>query len=535
MQARYTGQVTAAEWRWVTTGATILALFILLPMILLPVRLTDPSRAFMGALHAPDGAAQVLSIVRIGQDNGWLWRALHTGEAQSGIFADPLYIVVGQLARITGLDGITLFHIARALAALFMFHALYVLGAAIWTRLTIRRVFWSIASVGAGFGWLIPSGAADTVGSGLYPFQAALLNVHLPLAIACLAFLSAAILDALAPDNTTKPSVINSGLTLIVFSIVLALIYPQALGPVTVTFGALLAVDGVRRSRLRRNALWYLWMVTPALPILAYNLILTTSYPLISMLWELRGRDTVPAVGPLLIGIGLPGLIALPGMWRGLRRFEPDGSAYMLVWLAAMVVMAFTLPFVYGGFLTGLMIPVAYFAARATEDVWFPRLQNRRWRYRVVAVILPLIAASHAAVMLAPLELAQRRVTLPADYLRAFQLVRGTGRQVVLAAPQVSVWLPVWAGQQVVSAGPALTLNAGRKAEAVAAFFTADDPGDCQPVLRGAGSAAGRYQVGIVLVGPYERAIGQSTVCLDPLAFLAKYGDVEVYRVPATP
>ncbi|MBK9123923.1 MAG: hypothetical protein IPM16_12520 [Chloroflexi bacterium] len=535
MQTRYTGQVTAAEWRWVMTGATILALFILLPMILLPMRLTDPARAFMGALHTPEDAAQVLSTMRIGQDSEWLWRTLHTGETQPGLLADPLYIVVGQLARITGLDGITLFHVARALAALFMFHALYVLGAAIWTRLTIRRVFWSIASVGAGFGWLIPSGAADTAGSGLYPFQAALLNVHLPLAIACLAFLSAAILDALAPETTDVPKVTNSGLTLIVFSIVLALIYPQALGPVTITFGVLLAVDGVRQKRLRRNVLWFAWMVVPTLPILAYNLILTTGYPLISMLWELHGQDTVPAIGPLLVGIGLPGLIALPGLWRGIRRFEPDGSAFMLVWLAAMLGMAFTLPFVRGGFLTGLMVPVAYFAARATEDVWFPRLQNRRWRYRVVAVMLPLVAASHAVVMLAPLELSQQRVTLPAEYLRAFQLIRSTSRHVVLASPQVSVWLPVWAGQQVVSAGPALTLNAARKADAVAAFFTADAPGDCLPVLHGAGSVAGRYQVDYVLVGPYERAIGQSNVCLDPLAFIARYGDVEVYRVPATP
>lgn len=535
MQTRYTGQVTAAEWRWVMTGATILALFILLPMILLPMRLTDPSRVFMGGVHAPEDTAQVLSAVRIGQSDDWLWRALHTGETQPGILADPLYIVLGQLARITGLDGITLFHVARALAALFMFHALYVLGAAIWTRLTIRRVFWSIASVGAGVGWLVPSGGADTIGSGLYPFQAALLNVHLPLAIGCLAFLSAAILDALALDNTETPSVTNSGLTLIVFSIVLVLIYPQALGPLSVTFGILLTVDGVRHKRVRRNVLWFAWMVVPTLPILAYNLILAVNYPLIAMEWNLMAQDSVPAVGALAIGVGLPGLIALPGLWRGIRRFEPDGSAFMLVWLIAMLVMAFALPLVRGGFLTGLMVPVAYFAARATEDVWFPRLQNRRWRYRVVAVMLPLIAASHVVVLLAPLQVAQQRVTLPADYLRAFHLIPDTARYVVLAAPPVSVWLPVWAGQQVVSAGPALTLNAERKADAVAAFFTADDLSDCLPVLRGAGAVAGRYRVDYVLVGPYERAIGQSAVCLDPLAFLAKYGEVEVYRVPATP
>jgi hypothetical protein len=47
-----------------------------------------------------------------------------------------------------------MFHVARVFASLFMYVALYQLAASIWSRVRARRVFFVVASIGAGLGSL---------------------------------------------------------------------------------------------------------------------------------------------------------------------------------------------------------------------------------------------------------------------------------------------------------------------------------------------------------------------------------------------
>lgn len=532
-QTRYTDQITAAEWRWVMIWATVLSLLTLLPFVLVPLVLPSQDTTFMGVLHDPEGAVSGLASMRLGERGEWLWRDLHTPEPQNGAISDVIYIVLGQVARVIQLEPLALFHIARVLAAMFMFHAFYVLSAAIWSKVTTRRIFWFIAAVGGGLGWiavpLLRQLPPDIQFSPIFPFHAALANIHLPLAVGCVAFLAAGMLDSMRPGSYAMPAVSNSGLTLIVFSVTLALLYPQAFIPMGITYAVLLAFDARRRSVYRRNLQWFMWFIVPPLPLLAYILIVTVSNPVVMEIWQLGSAAAVPPLHLLLIALGLPLIFALPGLWRAVRRFEPDGSAFMLVWLAAMLLLAYLMPVIRGKYLLGLMIPIAYFVARSAEDFWFPRVTDRRWRWRLIAAIVPLIVVSNAIALFAPLASAAR-LTLPADYGDGLNFLRGRpSAGVVVASGPVGRWLPSWTGQQTVYVSSRLTLDAPEKAAAIRQFYSAQSEADCDALLDGEVSSGEPFRVRYVLVGPIERSIGNASPCLDNMIELARFGSVSVY------
>ena len=100
-QTRYTDQITAAEWRWVMIWATALSLLTLLPFVLVPLILPTQDTTFMGVLHDPEGAVSGLSSMRLGERGEWLWRDLHTPEPQTGAISDVIYVVLGQIARVS--------------------------------------------------------------------------------------------------------------------------------------------------------------------------------------------------------------------------------------------------------------------------------------------------------------------------------------------------------------------------------------------------------------------------------------------------
>lgn len=530
---RYTEQITTGEWRWVQIFSVALVILAMLPFALVPMALGGQSSSFMGVVHDPEGSASALASVRLGMQDEWLWRDLHTPEPQRGVVSDTLYILLGQLARITRLDPLALFHVARALAALFMFHALYALGAAIWARVNSRRIFWFVASVGAGLGWiaapLIGQATPDVQTSLIFPFHSALTNVHLPLAVGCVSFLVAAMLESLRPDSYTVPSVTNSGLTLIVFSIALALIFPLAFVPLGIAYGLSLAYDAARRSVAQRSLQWFGWFLIPALPLLVYYVIVVLGNPLMMRLWELESHASVPTIPHLLIALGIPLIIALPGLWRAARRFESDGSAFMLLWLLAMLGLAYGSPVIRGKFLFALMLPIGYFVTRAAGDFWFPMFNKRHWRLRLVAGLVPIFIASQAVALLAPLSNAISSMTLPTDYVAAFNYLRGRQADaVILSAGPVGLWLPAWTGRQVVVATPTLTLDYNAKIAAATRWFAASDVAACGSLLSALPSLSTPYETRYIVVGPVERRLG-NVECAGELVTLATFGSVSVY------
>jgi hypothetical protein len=288
---------------------------------------------------------------------------------------------------------------------------------------------------------------------------------------------------------------------------------------------------------------WVLVVLLPPLPVLViYVLFLMYNPAMVE--WNRQNAAVAPSLLLLIIGLGLPLMIAFPSIYRTIRRFEPDGSQYMGVWLLAMIITVYLPTGAHTRFAAGIMIPIAYFGTRSLEDFWFGFVRGR-WRFRLLAAVLPLIVASQILVLITPLfpifegkpqDLSN--LLLERDYRDAFDWLEMNTRptDIVLAAPTVGVWLPAWSGARTVYGHPAETLDAGIKRQAVLNWYRQDedDPDACEPLLRGDYTFTRPYRVGYVLVGPQETALGVAA-CARSLNLVAVSGSVRIFSVAELP
>jgi hypothetical protein len=536
MPSEITGHVSQAEWRWVILISVTFLLVSFLPFLVFAGLNPGADWQFMGAIHRPTDAAASMSRIVQGAEGYWLVDFVYTAAPQEHALIEPVYPLLGRLSQATLRSPVTIFHSVRLLAGFFMYLAIYQLAAAIWVKVRARREFFILAAVGSGLGWLAitvfyvrPSQLLDILVPQAFPFYAGLINVHFPLAIMSLSLLVAALLPVFRPGEVAEPGVNNNALMAFLTGMVLSLVYPDALLPVSAAFLGTMIVHQIEQGRItQREWRWGLWVLVPALPIVAYLFLSWLTNPVIQA-WIVQRSVTLPSLWMLPVGIGLPLLVALPGLWRAVTKFEPDGDRFMLLWLVAMLGLAY-LTGLKQSLLIGLMLPVAYFATRALEDVWLPRV-NRLVRRRLYIVLIPLVTLSNLLMLILPLFPVlngwQPRVpVLNEEYMVAMNWLepRTTFDDVVLASDDVAMWLPVWAKSRTVYGHPAETINADEARQAVREWYTADNLTTCDRVLDD-------YRVSYVIVGPAELQIGDVR-CTEQLELALSVGAVDVYRVP---
>ncbi len=532
MQSRQTVHIASAEWRWVILVGSALVLLAFSP--LLWVALTGISDwQFMGALHNFQDGATYISKMRLGYDGSWLVYFQHTPEVHSGAFIQVIYLLLGHLAKLISLPPIVLFHVARVGASLFMYVALYQLGATIWMRIRARRIFFIIVVLGSGLGWLFApilqnSALPDFAIPEAFPFYSTFMNVHFPLTIACLALLTGLFITAFRPGADQDPTIDSSWPMASLLSVALALLYPQALVPVGGAIMLYIATIWWQDRHLPlRLVRWALAVIVPAIPIAVYYG-LTVLYNPAMAEWNQQNVTSSPSPLLLVLGFGLPLLIALPGIYRVVRRFERDGDRLLLLWLVAALIAMYLPLNVQRRFAVGLMIPIAYFATRAVEDVWLPRI-SRRWRSYLFAIFIPLISISQVLMLFLPVlpaitgypQLAVG-IFLERDYALVYNnwlSNHTTTTDVVLASPLASIWIPGWAGARVVYGHPFETLDAEAKQQAVSAWYASTD--NCSALLD-------QFNVRYVIYGPEEAKLGAGD-CVNTLQLVQQVGSVRIY------
>ncbi len=549
MRSGTTVTVVPAEWRWVIVVSLLMILAAFSPYLwMIFVGATDTQWQFMGILHSYQAGGIHLSAMTQGAQGDWLTHFLHTPEAHDGVFFDAVYTFLGQVSGAIGLPSITIFHVARAVASFFMYMALYQLAASIWMRLRTRRIFLVLVIVGGGFGWLLGPLTNDISYFDLsvpiaYPFQASLIDIHTPFTIGCMALIASVLIPVFRPGATDTPGVSNSGVWVFILSLVLMFVEPLALVPMIVTMILYVSYTAYRQRGLPvRESQWLLWFGVPALPMTVYYVALLTYNTVVSEVWFQLHDVPAPSLPVLILSLGFLFIISLPGLLRAVRSFEADGDRFMLLWFVVILVLLYLPTRVHLSFTIGIMIPVAYFATRSLEDFWF-NYMARRWRFRVLVAFLPLVAASHLFVLYLPVRpilsgnlVHASGLLLQRDYGDAFDWLRLRVRDndVVLASPNVGLWLPARTGSTVVYGHPRMTLEPTEKQRALNDWYASETVSEaCFRLLDGDFSAYGSYQVRYVLVGPQERSLGAAG-CVDSLEPRFVNGTVEIYEyVPA--
>ena len=522
---RDTVHITSSEWRWVIFIGSALVILAFIPFLWVGFNGASNSQwQFMGVLNNYLDGATYLSKMVQGYEGSWLIHFRHTSEPHNAMFIQIIYPFLGQLARLVSIPPIALFHAARVVASLIMYMALYHLGATIWPRRRSRRIFFILVAVGSGLGWLLviftgdPGRVPDLIIPEMYPFYSSLVNVHFPLTLACLALITSVMIVTFRPGSTDNPSINNGGLLVGIVSFALSFLYPQALIPFGFAAIGLVGLRAIRQRRFNmRDIRWLLMLILPAAPLAAYYYAIV-NYNFAAAEWNQQNITPSPSIIILLVGLGVPLLIALPGIWRSIRRFEPDGDQFMLVWLVAMLITMYLPTNTQRRFGVAMMVPIAYFATRALEGFWFEFI-NRRWRYRLLIVVVPAMTMTYVLILLGNLTVVSGPF-LQRDYVAAFQWLKDQGHtdEVILAAPDVSAWIPGWTSERVVYGHPFETLIAVTKEQQVKDWYSG---ADCGQVIE-------QYDVRYVIVGPQEEAMG-ATTCTDGLHPVFTYNSVTIY------
>lgn len=507
--------ISPAEWRWALLFGSVLIFVSFIPILWVAFSgVAGEQWQFMGMLsNYRDGATYLAKMLQ-GFEGLWLITFRHSSEAHNPVLVQVLYPALGHLARLLNIPPVAVFHVARAVASLIMYMALYHLGATIWPRRRARRIFFTIVAVGSGLGWVwaLATGQTETpdlVVPEVFPFYSTLVNVHFPLAIACLSLLFSVLIVAFRPGMNDDPGVNNGGLVAMLLSFAVSLLYPQSLVPLGLAVAAYVGIVAFRRRiGLMRELRWLLVIVLPALPYAAYLFAIVTYNPAVSE-WNRQNVTPAPSVIAFLFGLGVPLLMALPAIYRAIREFQQDGDQLALLWLIAMFVTIYLPTNIQRRFAVGMVIPVAYFATRSLEDFWFQRI-SRRWRYRLLIAVIPTMTMSYLLVLLGTMRV-DTGPFLEQGYAGAFEWLDGHSQpeDVVLASPEVSIWIPGWVGARVVYAHPYETLNAQVREQQAIEWFTSDDDITCEQLIQ-------ELNVRYIVVGPQERAIGQAK-CTDEL------------------
>ena len=552
MQTLRTVDISAAEWRWVIILSGLLVTLTLVPYAwALASNDANAEWRFMGMLSNPQDGATYLSKIEQGRQGAWLFELRHTPEAHDGAGFHTFYLFLGHAARILSVSNLLIYHLVRVASSLFMFISLYQFGATVWVRLRPRRLFFVLVAIGSGLGWLLlmvdaGSLAIDLTMPEAFPFYASYTNPHFPLSIAAVALIASVYLIVFRRGYSAEPSVDNGGLGVMLLSILLALIQPPALVPLG---GALVVYVLVRYYLTREFPVhelrWASMLWLPAIPFAVYYLAV---FRFNDVMAGFNEQNVTPSPAPhlYLFGYGLLLVVALPGLIRAVRRFERDGDQLMLLWFIVNVIGLY-MPFnLQRRLAIGLSIPLVYFAVRALEDYWYYKVP-RRWRQATLMLLIVFILPSNILVLGIPLvgvvgdpdSGLEAGLLLESDYWDSIQWLEAQPDkdQVVLASPNVSLWIPAYTNQVVVYGHRFETVPNDEREAQVEAWYRGQD---CETLL---GDDV-PFDVRYILVGPQERALatdededivypdaGQCTENLpeDRIAQEVTHGDVTIY------
>lgn len=514
MQPFRKDDISRHEWRWVAIIAGLLVTLTLLPYAWASI-VSDNQWQFLGILTNPQDGATYFSKIRQGLDGYWLFELMHTPEVhdRAGLFT--FYLLLGQIARILGLSIVVVFHLARVAAAIFMFSAIYELGAAIWKRLRPRRLFFILLAIGSGLGWVVLFFDQDALAPDLkvpeaFPFYASLVNPHFPFSIGLLALLAVVFLQALRPGYVDAPSVENGGLSAILYSVVLAIVQPPAL----VSFGGALVILILMTAYKQRTIPWHevRWssmVLLPAFPFALYYLLVFDFNDTMGRFNE-QNITHSPNVLLTFMAFGLLLLVATPAIIRAVRLFERDGDQLMLLWLTVNVIVIYV-PFnLQRRLFIGLIIPLVYFCVRAIEDYWLTHIPAKQQRLAITLLIVFLLP-TNLIVLFIPLfgAVADREagadagILIEKDYVDVFDWLEANAREdeVVLSSPIIGTWIPAQANVRVVYGHPFETVPAKLRERQVEDFFEGKD---CETLF----AEELDFDVHYVIWGPREAEMG---------------------------
>lgn len=423
--------------------------------------------SFTGFLMNPGDGSSYLAKMQQGFQGKWTFTLPFTAEPGEGVYLFLAYLFLGHLARVSGLELLVVFHLARVISAVFMLWEAYQLARSALRDERLAGYALILLAFGSGAGWLIVAFGALTSDfwvAEAYPFLSAYTNTHFPLGLGLMFWI---LRQAVNPGGRWLI------VRLLLAGLLLSLVMPFGVVVVaSVVFG--LAVWEVFSSR---SLSWHpVWIAAAAgVPYVMFSYLVTLSHPVLSG-WNQQNITLTPPFWDLLVSFS-PGLLlaalGLGQVWA--RRDEPAGRM-LLLWLGMTLVLAY-LPFgLQRRFLSGVFTPVAILAMVGSDRLaQRSRFQLRTWFSIGLILSLPtnlfLITGAIVSANTHPPVLYLSRAEKDAMVWIAGQTEMDS---VFLASPGTSQWIPAFTNRRVVYGHTFESVPAGELQEKVERFYAGE-------------------------------------------------------------
>jgi hypothetical protein len=526
--------VNRREWRWLAWTGLALMLASNLPY-LVAWAATPRDATFTGLIFNPQDGHSYIAKMRQGLEGSWRFHLPYTPERHDGVAVYLFHLLLGHIARWTGLSIVGIYHAARILSGGAMLVAIYALTSYLSRNSRERGTMFLLTSLGSGLGWLVGASGTETADLWVpeaFPFYSLMANAHFPLAIGLMVGIVMCglyILEAESRRERQRSATWLPGAAMALGAALLGIIQPFGLVPAFGGLGITLVAGGLReRSFPWRAFAWIVGAAALALPYPLYMQLAIRSDPILAA-WSARNVTSSPPLWNWALSYGSILVLAVLGCGTAIRR-RSYADCLLLGWvLVTLIGMYLPLP-LQRRLSLGLGAPMGLLAG-----LGWCRSVRGRIGVRIRPLMDGLIVAFGALTPIFLIALASFSALTgdPWFYLSsgeraALTWLRDHGQSdgVVLCAPQTGAFVPAWAGQRVVYGHPFETVDAERRKAKVVAYWSGEmSPTEQETFLR-------ENRVRYVMVGPRERALGaggQSS--LGTADVVLEVDDVRVYAI----
>ncbi len=488
-----------------------------LPFVVALTRGVD-GLVFGGFVLNPVDGNSYLAKMQLGWMGDWTFRLLYTAESGAEALLFLFYISLGHVARVSDVSVVVVFHVARLIASLGLFFAVARFFGRVFRgqQRIIDRAF-VLAMVGGGLGALVLFGGylpADVWVAEGYPYLSMLLNPHFPIGLALILWL-------VQPDEGTalgrKPW-LRLGLGLLV-----SVIQPFGVVIVAVVLGVEMVWTWLEEKKVRLGRL--LWSMGLGGPWLLAQFWMIRSNPVLAQ-WDAQNLTPAPPLWDLLLSLSPALILAVAGgvmLWN--TRNIP-GRRVLLGWAVVGLLLIY-LPFsLQRRFMTGIYVPMVGLAVLGVEAI-LARRPGWKWLWPSVVggsvlTNLLMLLITTAGVM-GP-DTGKLYMTVEERDALVWLGETAPEGAVVLASPELSMFVPAQTGRRVVYGHPFETVNAEDKENQVIRFFSGEMGSDLGR------SFIEQNHVGYIVLGPRERLLGMPTG-LDKYPLGYDDGGVTIYVV----
>lgn len=475
---------------------------------------------FGGFLFNPIDGNSYLAKMYQGWLGSWRYQLPYTSQVGDGGYLFLYYLTLGHITKLVGGSLQATYHIARILGSLVLVIALWNFYSKVLPTHRAKWLAFWLALFGSGLGWLVSQFGMFTsdlwVAEG-YPFLAAYANPHFPMGMAILLWIITPEISEV--EVRRKKFDIANTIFMIGGSIILGIILPFGVVLAGVILGGIVVWDVWEQFSQHKRDSWKLNLVSAmlgksvtfrklvllligGLPVLIYEVWITASDPLLSI-WNEQNLTASPALWDLMFSFAPILVIALPGIWLITRK--RDSIARILIVWACLGLLLLYIPWsLQRRFILGYMIPLAGLAGICLD---FLTARRRSLGLAIICLVCILIIPTNLMIILGGIQAVQTKnpsVLLSVEEKRGLDWIAANSSQdsVILASPQMGLFIPAYSGRRVLYGHPFETVNAKEMEATVMNLFN----GTINLVEENA-----MQDVDYIFYGPRERELGVVT------------------------